>query len=187
MSSAPGTGTAIGGSPTGFVLARAGTPRHRVRADLAGGAQDIMRLPACAPLLIAGGGVPSITVRETFGMAVMSVARIGGTAVAVTSAAIATNGVTVSGATVVKGVTSAMIVGRSVVANAAMIAVKITSVRSAVAASAASVVQIAVRRAVIVPKFPVEILTVRSARASHTGRRRTRTCGRRSARQSWTW
>ena len=133
MSGAPGTGTAIGGSPTGCVLARAGMPRPLVLAGLAGGAQDIMRLPACVPLLIAGGGVLSITVREDFGMTVVSVARteaIGAATVAV----IATNGVTtgVIVPTVAKGLTSAMIVVKYLVANAAIIAVKITSARNAV-------------------------------------------------------
>jgi hypothetical protein len=46
-----------------------------------------MRLPACAPLRIAAGDVPSITVRETFEMAAKSVARTEATAaLAVTSA-----------------------------------------------------------------------------------------------------
>ena len=168
MSGAPGIETAIGGSPTAFVLARAGTPPHLVRADPAGGARDIMRLPACAPLLTAVGGVPSVTILETFG--VMSVAKILGTAVAVTSAAIATNGVTsgVSGATVAPGVTSAMIVVKTVGASAVMIAVKITSVRSAVipattVAASAGAVRVHVRSAVNAPKFPVEIMLARSA------------------------
>ena len=148
MSGAPGIETAIGGSPTAFVLARAGTPPHRVRADPAGGARDIMRLPACAPLLTAGGGGPSVTIRETFG--IMSVARIEGTAVAATSAAIATNGVTSAASGVAQGVMDAMIVVRLVVANEAMTAGKTTSVRSAESS------------AVIVPKFPVEVLLATS-------------------------
>ena len=171
MSGAPGIETAIGGSHTEFVLARAGTPRHRVRAGLAGGAQDITRLPACVPLLIAAGGVLSITVRDD--LTVMSV----GTSEAIgaaTVAVIATNGVTtgVIVATVAKGLTSAMIVGKPLIANAAMIAVKITSARNAVipamtfaANEGAIVVEIAVRSVGIVPKFPVEMLLAGSARA----------------------
>ena len=134
MSGAPGIETAIGGFHTGFVLARVGTPRPRVRAALVGGAPDIMRLLACVPLLIAGGGVLSITVREDFGMTVMSVARteaIGAATVAVIAANGATTGVIV--ATVAKGLTSAMIVVKSLVAK--MIAVKITSARNAVIAA----------------------------------------------------
>ena len=169
MSGAPGTATAIVGSPTEFVRARAGTLLHRVRADLAGGAQDITRHLACAPRLIAGGGVPSVTISETSG--VMSGAMIEGTAVGRTSAAIGTNGVAsaVSGATVAQGVTSGMIVVRSVVACAATIAGKITSVKSAVipamtlAASAGAVASAGVRSAVNVPKFPVEMMLARSA------------------------
>ena len=167
MSGAPGIETAIGGSPTAFVLARAGTPPHRVRADPAGGARDIMRLPACAPLLTAGGGGPSVTIRETFG--IMSVARIEVTAVAATSAAIATNGVTSAASGVAQGVMDAMIVVRLVVVNAAMTAGKTTSVRSAailVMTSAESagaiVVEITLSSAVIVPKFPVEVLLATS-------------------------
>ena len=121
MSGALGTGTAIGGFPTGFVLARAGTPRHRVRADLAGGDQVIIRLPACVPLLIAGGRVLSIAVRETCAMAVMKVARIEVIAdLDVTNAAIVTT-IAVIVATVTKGVTSAV-----------MTAVKIVFVTTAV-------------------------------------------------------
>ena len=171
MSGAPGIETAIGGSPIGFVLARAGTPRHRVRAGLVGGAPDITRLLACVPLLIAGGGVLSITVREDFGMTVMSVARteaIGAATVAVIAANGATTGVIV--ATVAKGLTSAMIVVKSLVAK--MIAVKITSARNAViaamtfaASGGAIVVWIAVGSMGIVPKFPAEILLAGSARA----------------------
>ena len=132
MSGAPGTGTAIGGSPTGFVLARAGTPRHRVRADLAGGDQVIIRPPACVPLLIAGGRVLSIAVRETCAMAVMKVARIEVIAdLDVTNAAIVTT-IAVIVATVTKGVTSAVIVVRTIVASAVMTAVKIVFVTTAV-------------------------------------------------------
>ena len=169
MSGAPGIETAIGGSPTGFVLAKAGTPPQRVRADRAGGAQDIMRLPACAPLLTGGGGVPSVTIRGTF--SVMSVARIEGTAVGGTSAAIDTNGVTsaASGATVAQGVMDAMIVVWSVVVNAAMTAGKTSSVRSAAIpvmtpaeSAVAIVVEIALSSAVIAPKFPVEVLLATS-------------------------
>ena len=133
MSGAPGIETAIAGSHTEFVLARAGTPRHQVPAGQAGGARDIMRLPACVPLLIATGGRPSITVRETF--VPMSVASLEKTAVFAVRGAIAPGltGAT-SRATVAKG-PSAMIVVKSLMANAAIIAVKITSARSAVIAA----------------------------------------------------
>ena len=136
MSGAPGIETAIGGSHTEFVLARAGTPRHQVRAGLAGGAPDIMRLPACVPLLIAAGGVLSITVRETFDDRNERGETSRGDR-GRDGAVIATNGVTtgVIVATVAKGLTSAMIVGKTLMANAAMIAVKITSARSAVIAA----------------------------------------------------
>ena len=93
-----------------------------------------MRLPACVPLLIAAGGVPSITVRETVApMSVASIEKIAAFAVRATIA----QGVTsaASGATVAKRLTSAMIVAKSLVANAAIIAVKITSARSAVIAA----------------------------------------------------
>jgi len=133
MSGAPGIETAIGGSHTEFVLARAGMPRHQVLADQAGGAPDIMCLPACAPLLIEAGGVLSITVREDFGMTVMSVARTE----AIGAAAGVTNGVTkeVIVATVTRRVTSAVIVSITVGASAAMIAVAISPVRTAVIAA----------------------------------------------------
>ena len=89
-----------------------------------------MRLPACVPLLIAGGRGLSIVGRETCEMAVMSVARTEAIG-AVTSAVIATNGVTtgVIVATVTKGVTSAVIVVMTVVASAVTTAVKIVFVR----------------------------------------------------------
>ena len=170
MSGAPGTGTAIGGSPIGFVLARGGTPHHRVLAGLAGGAQAINRLGACAPLLSAAGSVPSITVRETFEMAAKSVARTEGTAaLAVTSAAIATNGM--RSAVIVATVTIAVIAAMIVVASAVVIAVKIVSLRSAViaamtvAASAVVIaVKIAVRSAVIVAKRAVKRVLVKRRR-----------------------
>ena len=132
MSGAPGIETAIGGSHTEFVRAKVGMPRHRVRAALAGGAPDITRLLACVLLLIADGDVLSITVREDFGMTEMSVA---GTE-AIGAAAGATNGVTkeVIVATVTRRVKSAMIVGVTVGASAAMIAVKIP-LRTAVIAA----------------------------------------------------
>ena len=99
----------------------------------------------------------------------MSVARIEGTAVGGTSAAIATNGVTASGATVAQGVMDVMIVVRLVAANAAMTAGKTTSVRSAAilvmtpaGSAGAIVVERALSGAVIVPKFPVKALLATS-------------------------
>lgn len=161
MSGAPGTEIAIGGSPTGFVLARAGTRRRRVLAGLAGGAQAISRLAACAPLRNAAGGVRSIRVRETFEMAVLSVAMTEATAAsAVTSAVIATNVVT--SAVIVASVTTGVTI-------AVMIAVKIVSLTSAViavmtvvASAVVIAVKIAVRSAVIVAKPAVKIVLARS-------------------------
>jgi hypothetical protein len=125
-----------------------------------------MPLPACAPLPIAAGGVPSITVRETFEMAVMTVARIeaaGASAVA--------NTVIVTAGT--EGVRIAVIVVMTVVASAVMIAVKIVCVRIAVIAVmtvAASPVVIAVKiasvaSAVIAVKPAVKIVLARSPKA----------------------
>ncbi|MEO8185443.1 MAG: hypothetical protein ABI895_42080 [Deltaproteobacteria bacterium] len=95
-----------------------------------------MRLPACAPLRIAAGGVPSITARETFEMA----AKPGATteltaALAVTSAVI---------------VATVTIAVMFVVAIALAIAVKMVSVASAV----------------IVAEPAVKIVLARSAKAT---------------------
>ena len=158
----PGTGIATGGSPTGFVLARGGKARPAAPADRVGGDQDIMCLPECAPLRIAAGGVPSITVRETFERAAKSVARTEATAaLAMTSAVI------------VATVTIAVIATMTVVARAVLMAVKIVSLRSAVIAAMTAVesaVVIAVKivsvaSAVIVAKPAVKIVLARSRAA----------------------
>jgi hypothetical protein len=89
-----------------------------------------MRLPACAPLRIAAGDVPSITVRETFEMAAKSVARTEATAaLAVTSAvSVVARAVLMA----VKTLRSAVIAVITAVASALVIAVKIVPVASAV-------------------------------------------------------
>jgi hypothetical protein len=119
-----------------------------------------MRRPACARLLVGPGGVPSITVRETFEI-VMSVATEGMGALAVTTAVIA--------AIVTNRVKTAGIVVMTVGATAVKVKVKIVSVRSAVIAVmtvGASAVVIAGKivsgaSAVIVAKPAVQIAITR--------------------------
>jgi hypothetical protein len=106
-----------------------------------------MRRPACARLLVGPGGVPFITVRETFEI-VMSVATEGTGALAVTTAVIAaivTNRVKTAGIVVMTAVTSAMKVNGKIVSvssariaainvssTAVVIAIKIVLLASAV-------------------------------------------------------
>ena len=124
-----------------------------------------MRLPACAPLRIAAGGAPSITVRETFEMAGARTEAT--TALAVTSAVFATNGLT--SAVIVATATIAV----TAVASALVIAGKIVSVANAVLV-AKPAVKIVLARS---PKATVPVADTTVATAPKSARKRAASVG----------
>ena len=163
MSGAPGTEIAIAGSHTEFVLARAGTSRHRVLAGQAGGALVITRLAACGAPLIAAGGVPSIRGLETFEMAATSAVMIEAAVPVVT--VIATNGVTtgVIVATVAKGVTSAVMIAVKMVFVASAVAVDKLAVKIVLAGGARAMMPVADTAVAAPMKHAANVGNIKSA------------------------